>query len=179
MNIIFFSGYKGSGKDYVAKILMKYYPQFHKVAIANELKNFVSKEYSIDREIFDDPYRKDLNFDSTRTYRDLLVYHAEKAKEINPVIWIEKAVERIKNDNLQNVIITDWRFPIELEHIVKEFPDAKIILVRITNKYLGIETSYSETCLDNFNFQVRIDNSVYKDEAYVINQLREKIIKNI
>ena len=178
MNIILLSGYKGSGKDYVSDIICEYFG-FHKIAIAKELKDFISEKYNIEREILDDPYKKDLVYNETSSYRDLLVYHAEEAKKVEPEIWIKKAVDRINSVGLENIVISDWRFPVEYHYIVKEFKDANIITARIINKYMKSEESYSETCLDTYSFKNYIDNSVYNDKSYIINQLREKIMKNL
>lgn len=57
--------------------------------------------------------------------RPILVAYGEAAKKVNPLIWVDSVLERIKHKD-EIIIISDCRFPIEIER-VKEFHDVKII----------------------------------------------------
>ncbi len=57
--LICFSGWKGAGKDECAKYLIERHNAI-RVALADPLKNMVSKEYGVDRSSLDDPKRKEL-----------------------------------------------------------------------------------------------------------------------
>jgi hypothetical protein len=58
MKVIAISGYKRSGKDTSAEILVKYH-NFMRVSFADILKDMVAKEYNIPREHCDDPKFKE------------------------------------------------------------------------------------------------------------------------
>lgn len=61
--------------------------------------------------------------------RPILVAYGEAAKKVNPLVWVDSVLDRIKykkENNDEIIIISDCRFPIEIER-VKEFHDVKII----------------------------------------------------
>ena len=70
------SGWKGSGKDFIADIIVKN-NKYKKIAFATKVKDEVSEFYNIDRNLFDSQDGKKLKYDDSTTYRDLLIKYGE------------------------------------------------------------------------------------------------------
>ena len=58
-NILLLSGWKGSGKDSLASILCNKFG-YKRIAFADKLKDAISRDYNIDRSIFDDRVKKEM-----------------------------------------------------------------------------------------------------------------------
>lgn len=168
--LLLLSGWKESGKDYIADILVKNF-LFKKISFAEELKNQVSSLYKIDRNLLDTQEGKKMVYKENVTNRQLLIAYGEAKRKDDPFFWAKKVLNKI-NDN-QNTVISDWRFKEEHSFLTKNLPNHEIITIRILrhqiNKSLGDPT---ETSLDNFHFNCMILNDKNNNQSYIVDQLK-------
>jgi dephospho-CoA kinase len=173
--IYLLSGKICSGKDYVANILVKY-KNFKRYAFADELKNEVSREYLIDRDLLDTQYGKACLFKNGKTYRTLMIEHAHNSKRNNKNYYTDKLINHIKSNNDKQIAISDFRYPYEYSRIVEALRDTHDILtVNVDRKYclrLDIE---SEMALEDFEYDLLLDNN--GDEHHVLSQFYDFIWK--
>lgn len=122
--IVMLSGKAGAGKDTFAEMLGS---NWERVAFADELKRECSEDYDIPLEMFHDRLLKDKPIGiggNILTPRDLLIRVGMEHRELNPNHWVDKVTERIRESTSEFFVITDWRFPNELESIREAFlPD--------------------------------------------------------
>lgn len=173
--IILVSGYKRAGKDTTAKMLKEIFEdnQF-KVEIlsfADTLKNIACEIFDISREDLDDlknneiqlginyhnEDKKRYDFKVITNFRKVLTKIGNEA--LKPIfgenIWVKDIEKKIAASNADIIIIPDFRF--NVEHI------NKAITVRVLNDdIINKETHSSETELEDFNFDVYLDNTGYK-----------------
>ena len=126
---------------------------------------------------------KDYNFyeDKTLITRTLLqLYGTDIArKRFDDQFWIKKMAERINNDTESDIIIiTDVRFPNEIEDIYDYVNDCRIVPIRINrelNRTHVINEHPSETALDDYQFwEYIVDNNSTLDEL----KLSSKYVAN-
>lgn len=105
MKVLMISGYKGSGKDAVADLLQKN-ADYKKVSLATALKDMVSREYGLDRFIFDDQEYKEValpdypvvteDFFSRDIHKKLLTEFKTKSGKIPQTVYYEDNKLKIK-----------------------------------------------------------------------------------
>jgi hypothetical protein len=181
--ILLLSGWKGSGKDVMAKHLEKRYG-YRRLAFADALKDQVADRYGISRYQFDDPVGKEqplLNYpvkpilnttdmdshyklvytnksEKYHTPRSLLILEAALARSIDDNIWARTIARNIAANNLSNIVISDWRYPNEHQLIKDSFPDHKVLSVRI-NRFDNTDAiDQSERSLDDHSFENILSN---------------------
>lgn len=157
--ILLLSGKINSGKDYSADILVKK-ENWVKISFASVLKKIASEKYDIELKDFNTQEGKKKKYKTGETYRDLLINLAKDCKKKDQNFFVKKALEEIKGFKTENVVIPDWRYPHEYEHICKNLSkEFSILTARITRKSSFILNDPSETSLDNFNFDFNIENN--------------------
>lgn len=150
-------GYSGSGKSHIANILES--KGWFNIALADKLKDEVSEKYSLDRKLFDTQEGKKMKHSNGQTLRDILIQESKKRKKNDLDYFTKKVIERIKQESdKKNVVISDMRFPHEYYFIKTKFPDCKIICARIKRDFYNMIDDYSEKALDNFHFDIIINN---------------------
>lgn len=180
MRLIGLSGYARSGKDEAAAVLMKYY-NFERRAFADKLREFL---YRLDpplvgwyhapadqvvsevtlRDVIDnegwDGYKEGRFSDLIRGMLQRL--GTECGRElISDNIWVNAALKGL--DSESKVVMTDARFPNEAQAIV----DLGGEVWRINRTGVGpINMHPSETSLDNWTFDVTIDNDGTLEEYH-------------
>ncbi len=164
MIILLLSGWAGAGKDATAGILNTY--GYKRYAFADALKKQVAAEFSFPIEWCYTQRGKQQVLEETKgkTVRDLLIQRGQeiRAEKKNPGYFAELTAEKILQDFPALAVITDWRLPCELD-VIREyfFLNAKIVLVRIQREGQErslVEDSLTEHSLDDFQFDVVIDN---------------------
>lgn len=133
MNIILLRGFSHSGKDFVGETLCKQYG-FKRFAFADSLKKIVALEFGCPIEQLHSQSGKlqVCHSDSTaRTFRQILIDEALRLRNINPGVFVEHCCNDITESQSQNIVITDWRYPNEIQIITDLFPNAFIIPVHI------------------------------------------------
>ena len=113
-----FCGYRGSGKDTLARYLIQNY-NFTRFAFADPVKDYTSKMLGIDRDAFYNVNRKDKLLPGyNRTPRDLCIFVGQTIKgAVSDSFWADKVAEQIQElwrfDPNRNIVVTDCRFPVE------------------------------------------------------------------
>ena len=167
LKILLFSGKQFSGKDTVAKIMLKKMPEYHRCAIGDSIK----LEYG---------RRKGLTYDEIEKnkpmYRQDLINLGNWGRAQNPDYWLNKIVEQEGN-----IVVTDVR----VEHEYEVFKAAGAISIRVEatretrskrGELVG-ETDITEVGLDHVkNWDYVIDNnSDYENLKIQVNKIIEKI----
>lgn len=173
MRIFMLSGYAGSGKDTVGKLFVDL--GFTRYAFADALK-----EYSAN--LHDFPFSMTLTnegkntlvyskvLERTATVRELLIYDAAKVKgTYGDLYWARIVADKIKDEGCNYVVITDWRYLNELEHLNNTFPTADIVTFRIVRPGIQILDDPSEHELDKCSVDLVITN------AFSLSMLTEQI----
>lgn len=176
--IIGLSGYAGSGKDEVAKILMKEYG-FRRIAFADKVREVL---YEIDPVVMVDVHYKDI------TVKDLVNDEgwddAKKNKEVRALLqnlgvairnnigldaWVDAALKDVSPD--ENVVVTDVRFINEASKI--KAMGGALWRVKRPN-VLAVNNHISETELDGYKVdQIFSNNGSLEDlKALVERRMR-------
>jgi hypothetical protein len=81
-------------------------------------------------------------------------------KHVDDDFWIKEFVKKVKNYKEDFVVVTDARFPNEIDLPFKLVEDRRVISIRV-ERNTGIQSNHpSETALDNYNwFDYHIDNN--------------------
>jgi dephospho-CoA kinase len=165
--IVLVAGYSCSGKDLLCDYIVSKCSNFVKLSFAGELKKYVAETHKFDYNLTLTQEGKKTLINNT-TVRNLLIYHATQERLKNNNIWAIKLAEKINfmdklknlreaNDPLDNIIISDFRFPNEIDYIRNNF-NGKIITVKINRSDESPVHSNTEYQLDNFKFDYTIDN---------------------
>jgi hypothetical protein len=190
MSIILLRGFSHSGKDFVGDILCNNhgYKQF---AFADSLKKIVSTKVGCLLEQLHSQEgklqicEKDLH---KRTYRQILIDEALHLRSIDSNIFVNHLCKTIKSDN-DRIVITDWRYPNEIEVIRDTFPNYLIIPVHIINKgqlnspVIDISEHQLDYRTTDYTIMNNMNNTIYKEITMLIEYIhfnnRIKEIYNI
>lgn len=145
MVIYLISGVKGSGKDTFFSNPEKFIvcspsgdgiiiPSGKRLAFADEVKREMNIDINIERK-------------EKEKIRDEIINFAQSKKKEDPFYWARKVSLQISEG--EDVVITDWRFPEELEFLKREKKD-KILTYRINPGWKF--SDFSESRLDDFEF---------------------------
>jgi hypothetical protein len=154
-NIILLSGWKGSGKDYVADIIVETY-NYKKIGFADIVKDHVSKKYKIKRRLLDTQEGKMKMYNNIKSHRDLLIDYAEAKRKECVYYWAKIANERINKYN-ENIVISDWRFIEEYRYLCNN-SEYNITTIRINRFETNNSSCLTEKSLDDYDFDYIIDN---------------------
>lgn len=180
MAIISLSGYAGSGKDEVAKIIQKYDRKWEIKKFSAKLKQIASILTGVPEENFENQEFKkkmigiewmktgiDLNTNTgwakPMFVRDFLQYLGTEAirNGLHENAWVNALFADYKAPKISewkpsNWIITDCRFPNEYEAVKQKGG----ITIRINREGVkAINSHPSETALDNYLFDYTIENN--------------------
>lgn len=113
MSIIIFSGKQYSGKDTVAKIMLKAMPEFRRCAMGDIIKLTYGKEKGLTYEEIEK---------NKPIYRQDLINLGNWGRAQNPDYWLEKIIEQDGN-----IMVTDVR----VMHEYEVFKNAGAITIRV------------------------------------------------
>jgi hypothetical protein len=157
--LLLLSGKINSGKDYTADILVKK-ENWVKISFASVLKQMASEKYDIKLKDFNTQEGKKKLYKDGKSYRDLLINLASDCKQIDQDFFVKKAIEEIKALEMVNIVISDWRYPHEYDYICTNLQEEfGIFTARVSRDSSLILNDSSETSLDNFNFDFKIENT--------------------
>lgn len=157
--VILISGYKRSGKDYVADIFNKIFPDSSIKRFADPMKHILSTTLGLTLGELEHRKNRDM---VERTYLQLFGNEAMKPW-FGESVWADLLVSHIPES--ETVIIPDFRFLIEHETILKQFE--RVVTIRVIDKNLNPGAHASEHELDNFNFDYYIDNTEKSEDTMV------------
>lgn len=183
MSIILLRGFSHSGKDYIGNILCESYG-YKRFAFADSLKSMVADEFKCPVELLHSQEGKlticesDIN---KRTYRQILIDEAFRLRNINPGVFAKHCCNEIIKSNYNKIVITDWRYPNEIEIVSKLFPTYEITPVHIIRKgqLKSPVNDISEYQLDDrhYDYQLinNLDSSIIDDIKILIDFIDSKI----
>ena len=172
MSIILIRGYSQSGKDFVGKILCKKYG-YQRFAFADSLKRLVSNKYHIRMEQLHSQHGKMQiceEDEKKRTYRQILIDEALLARNNDDNCFAKDCCKEIQTYDAKKVVITDWRYPNELDVIKDYFPDYNILTVHLvrTSQTMSPVQDQSEYQLENT-----------KVDRFIMNTMDDRIYQEI
>lgn len=160
-HIILLSGFCGSGKDTVGKLIISNQAKFIRLACADKCKDEAAEIYKFKREYADDPLVKDLVVDGQMSIRDQCRQVWLNYLESDPTYFIRQIVKHIQENNVGHVVLTDFRYPFEFETLKQSFPRSRITTWRINSKRItppAIDKSPEEYALQKFQFTGYLSN---------------------
>jgi len=184
MALIVISGKARSGKDTLGEIMkQKFKESYFTMAYANALKRKCKEDFDLNhrqlfgnlKEIPDNRYPKsDGGF---WTPREILQHMGTEAyRAVEDGFWVRQLFKYIDRNHLENVIITDGRFPDEI-NVVKDKGGIHIRIYREDEGAAQGQNHASETSLDNApaaDYNINNDGTIAELEA-----ITEEIIKEI
>jgi hypothetical protein len=172
MSIILLRGFSHSGKDYIGQILCNEYG-YKRFAFADSLKKMVAKEFNcpLDKLHSQEGKLQICENDSLkRTYRQILIDEALRLRNIYAGVFAKHCCTEINGMNPEEIpnriVITDWRYPNEIEILEQAFPGYKITPVHI------IRDGQVKSPVDDIS-EHQLDNR-YSDYQ-LINRMNESI----
>lgn len=199
MQVFLINGKKRAGKDYVANILKaQMEKRGYKVAVvsfADPLKKVVAGTFGITLEELDEYKNNPQEYpimipDGERTFRQidfryiLQMFGTEGAKPVfGDDIWARLArdfCEEQFQNGIDIIIIPDFRFKVEFlifdeTRFLEDDIDVKTIYISNISIPVNSDSHASETELDTFSFDIRMDNSIKNRPIHIIQQINEFI----
>lgn len=182
--LVILSGKARVGKDTFGEILRSRFKEnYFIMAYASELKRKCKEDFSLSRqqlygnlkEVPDNRYPKAGG--GFWTPREILQHMGTEAyRAVDDGFWVRQLFKYIDRNNLENVIITDGRFPDEIDAVI-ERGGIHIRLYRDHNIEVHGTSHASETSLDNTSdadYIIVNDGSIAELEA-----MAEILIKEI
>lgn len=179
------SGWCTSGKDLMADYLVKH-KGFRKFAMADELKQLVSKKYNIDYNLtLTQDGKQSFVHTQDKTVRQLLINESLLQKDMyGDDVFISYITNKINSiDASTNIVISDFRYPNEYNYMHKIMQNDscktsnKIITIRINRYDNPPVKSPSEIQLNDFNFDYTIENK--KTISYFYDEIEKVLMKSI
>ena len=84
------------------------------------------------------------------TPRELMQEYGEFFRHVQPTFWVGKLLEYCKDNNIINAIVTDARFPNEIDTVKREHKVLHIRINRVEADLIANPHHNSETALDNY-----------------------------
>ena len=181
--IVCLSGRARVGKDTLGKILQdKFKENYFIMAYADALKRKCRDDFSLSRaqlygdlkEVEDERYPR--SDGSCWTPREILQHIGTEAyRAVDDAFWVQQVFKYIDRNELENVIITDGRFPDEIE-AVKERGGIHIRIQRNHDLEVHGTSHASETSLenvDNADYIISNDGSIAELEAMADTLIKE------
>jgi len=162
--LVMISGWARVGKDAAAS-LMTDEMGFRRLAFADALKEDVAAATDLPVETFhlaskDAPLANICRaYPTARSPRDLLLQHAAAARAKNPDIYATQVAEKIIDEGLSRIVISDWRYKREYNYLRSEFPEYRILRLRINRHGVSGSPEPSEHDLDEEPMDAIIQNN--------------------
>ena len=162
--LVMISGWARVGKDAAAS-LMTDEMGFRRLAFADALKEDVAAATGLPVDIFHLATKdKSLEtpckaYPTAKTPRDLLLQHALAARAKNPDVYAAQVAEKIIDEGLNRIVISDWRYKREYDYLHREFPEFQILRLRICRRGVSGSPDPSEHDLDGESMDAVIQNN--------------------
>ncbi len=167
MKVYLLSGWSGSGKDTVGRILIENY-HFQRFAFADVLKEMVAVEFGFPVEWAHTETGKQTIISSVgKTVRQLLIQRGQEIRnEKGDLGYFARGVATkiqnlmYSNNPAEGVVITDWRLPVEYETLnqLLHYPIVKVRVRRWGQHTSPVGDSETEHQLDTWTFDCSIQN---------------------
>lgn len=175
--IIALCGFKGCGKDFVAKYLRETY-NFEHLKISTKLKEISKILFDIDddqiegnkKECIDERWnvtpRQIMQFVGTEMFQYKI---QELIPECDRNFWIKSFVNHVKSNKNKNknIVVSDMRFLHEYNYLIKHLRTHEMIVIRIDSSTKNIydtkDTHVSETEYRQIPIDFQITNNMTDD----------------
>ena len=164
MFILLISGYSCSGKDTLADLFLPL--GFKKYAMADSVKTFSSERHGFPFSLTQSQEGKATLVKSTFSHKEVTVRQLliEDSLEMkitsqDPAFWACILAKKISKELPEYVVISDWRYKEELNHLKTIFPDATVKKIRVVRDNIVLSSDPSEHDLDNFTFDYVVKNN--------------------
>lgn len=161
--VVGFAGYAGCGKDTAADVLNMF--GYQRLAFADCLRDVVHEmfdipyEWMLDRKLKETP----MDIPPYKSPREILQYVGTEAmRAFYPEIWVSKVKRTIKANPGTKYVITDLRFPNEIEMFF-ELRDEGISTVTARINRAGVEQKFAHSS-ESYITNLKVDE-VLKNEA--------------
>lgn len=130
-------GKAGSGKDTVGDYLVKQY-NFNRIALADPIKRLVEDVFVLDKHTVYDRIAREQPLDRwpSWTVRKLLQFIGTELfrENIDDAIWVKSLWYRICDDSKNNYVVTDVRFPNELQYFKDNAKNGQFVSLKTVRK---------------------------------------------
>jgi len=164
MIVYLISGYAGSGKDAVGRVLERV--GFRRYAFAEILKQRSAEDHGFNVALTQTPAGKATVIKSAKTHRvatvrALLIEDSALAKRTHADdgYWAKLVCDQIARETPKFVVITDWRYNSEYTTLRARFPQAKLVRIRVVRPSVEPSEDPSEHDLDMTPVDFTIDNN--------------------
>jgi len=163
-------GKAGSGKDTVGDYLVKNY-NFKKIALADPIKRLVKDVFVLeDNTVYNRDLReKPLPQWGGWSVRELLQFIGTELfrHNIDDAVWVKSLWFRIKNDDGHNYVVTDVRFPNEINYLAESGgSDFVSIKVDRDGKDGSVGLSSHESEAYDLDAQYELENNGTYEDLY-------------
>lgn len=173
--LVLINGWATSGKDTMADYLVMNH-NYKKMQFSYFLKECVSNKYNIDLKLLSSQEGKKKLY-SVHDYpemvsgRKLLIDYAKEARKLNNAFFVEKIIKDINSlkeiKNTKNIVISDFRYPVEYNEIIKHLSNEYLVrTIRINRYKMSPINDPSEIQLETFKFDHIFDNNGRIDNIY-------------
>lgn len=167
LKIILISGYKRSGKDFVANKLHEQIDESVVMSFAKPLKEIIANTFNITLDKLDDYKNNEDNIFvqpqfTLGSFRTILQRFGTEAmkKHFGEDVWVDLAISKLPENGV--VIFPDWRFMREYEVLSKMY---QVYTIRVEDYNLYAGEHSSENALCDFSFDLHIDNTPKDDSV--------------
>lgn len=177
--IIGFIGPKGSGKDYAYSILFKHFNNVDRVAFADPIKNTICKLFSLQPEQLElikrCPQIDFINHETNNCYggctgRDFVRNIGMLMRDYDDQQFNRYVEDKIKDNPNVNWVVTDVRFPNEVE-LIKRLGG---VLIEINREGYTYDQHVTESGKLPHDYLVDNDENFEDNLVKLINQLMEE-----
>ena len=186
MSIILLRGFSHSGKDFVGQILCDTY-NYKRFAFADSLKKIVARDFECPVDLLHSQEGK-LNICEKdplrRTYRQILIDEALRLRNIDAGVFAKHCCQEIYElnpvDLPKRIVITDWRYPNEIQILTDSFPGYIITPVHIQregqNKSPVDDISEHQLNSRSSDYQIcnRLDSTIFDEIKILIDTIGSK-----
>ena len=185
MSIILLRGFSRSGKDFVGSILCEKYG-YKRFSFADSLKKMIQRDFNCSWEQLHTQEGKLQiceNDSKKRTYRQILIDEALRLRNIDSGIFAKHCCSEIYEleEVPKKIVITDWRYPNEIEILKQAFPNFQITPVhliregQITSPVNDISEYQLDDRIGDHLIINKMNNSIIDEIKILINLINSKM----
>jgi hypothetical protein len=175
-------GKAGSGKDTIGDFLVEKH-KFKKIALADPIKRLVKDVFVLDDHTVYDRVAREQELQRWEgwTVRKLLQYIGTELfrENIDDAVWVKSLWYRIQDDKDNNYVVTDVRFPNELQYFRDNAKEDEFIAIKVVRPGfdggVGLKGHASEAYDLGGDFEVLNDGTIEELYNKVDKLLEEKI----
>ena len=127
-------GKAGAGKDTIGDYLVEKH-NFKKIALADPIKRLVKDVFALDDHTVYDRVAREQELERWPgwTVRKLLQYVGTELfrENIDDAVWVKSLWYRIQDDKENNYVVTDVRFPNELQYFKDNAKDGEFTAIKV------------------------------------------------